>query len=109
MSSNNIIAFPTQGRNAPAQNMDEVYDAVTQARIDHVDILIPFIVDYMIARICDEGFDVTMPECKHAMALVEVALKGAMYRSVGLYHPLADLADTLIQISDPEEDEDDSD
>jgi hypothetical protein len=95
MTANNVVAFPKVKRNTPAQTMDEVWTQVNAARADHVDIVLEWALQYVGQRISDEGFDIYQPKCVQAMFMVENLLKAAMYRSIDLYHPLADLAEDV--------------
>jgi hypothetical protein len=81
--------------------MDEVYQAVNQARVDHVDLIVPDVIEYLIYRFSDEGFDLSEPKCANVLALVESSIRGALYRSVDLYHPLAELAEDLLKEEAP--------
>ena len=91
----NIIAFPMQNRRAPAQSMEEVYESVTQTRIDHIDILLEIILEYISYKVTDEGFDIMSDECEKSYIMLHQALKSLMCQSVGIYHQLQTLADEL--------------
>lgn len=86
--------------------MEEVFDTVQKARLDHINLLVGATLEYVSHRFMEEGFDVARDECDTIMALVEETLKGALAISCGIYHPLADLAEEMFALSEELQDND---
>lgn len=89
--------FPKGYKDFPPQNEDEVTDKIILARIEHINYLVEEeIMPIIFGRVYQDGYNLGNPECDTATILLIAAFKNAMYKSVGMTHPLAEISDNMV-------------
>lgn len=88
----NVIQFPREKWKTPSQTMDEVYESITESRKEHIQILVNLLMEYLTYKVCDEGFDITLDECEPSYIMCCEAIESLLSRSVGIHHPIQDIA-----------------
>lgn len=100
--TNNVIQFPKLKRNTPPLSIEELNKNIEETRKEHVEYVIDETMSFAFQRAYDEGFDLGEDDCFKVTAMLVEAYRAALYKSVGIYHPLHDFADTAFAITDDE-------
>lgn len=98
--TSNVIQFPKLKRNTPPQSIEELNKNIEETRKEHVEYVIDETMTYAFQKAFDEGFDLGEDDCFKMTALLVEAYRAALYKSVGIEHPLQDFADTAFAITD---------
>ena len=105
MEKNNIIQFPGTHKIHPPQNEDELRASVEKVKAQFVTdtaVEIAFEVFRDMERAgCDINSTATSRE---DLILVSESIKSAMYRSLGMKHPLQKFAAQVIEVSNTDTD-----
>ena len=96
----NVIQFPKLKRNTPPQSIEELNKNIEETRKEHVEYVIDETMSFAFQRAFDEGFDLGQDDCFKTTAMLVEAYRAALYRSVGIEHPLQDFAETAFAITD---------
>ena len=96
----NVVAFPKAHKDAPAQSLEEVIERVSENRREHVNHIVDELGSFFVARAYDEGFPIDGDDCFKDVILVVEAMRSAMYKSVGLEHPIQTVVDNVISLGD---------
>lgn len=93
--TDNVIAFPKGKRGSPPQSIEESMASIEAIRTEHIDFLVDECCSFIFGRLLDEGFDLGDDSItKHTALLVE-SMKSALSASVGINHPLQQLAEKM--------------
>jgi hypothetical protein len=90
--SDNIVPFPKGKRNAPPQSLNEILSSVDEIRAEHMPMITENIMEIVMYRLHEEGFDITKKACLIPMAYMNECLKSAMLASIGKDHKLQSAA-----------------
>ena len=105
----NVIQFPKGKYNSPPQNLEEIIETVENSRKEHIEMFLSVIIPYVFQRACDEGFDITQESCAATNTFFLESLNAALCKTVGIYHPIHDVVNDIINGSDePDETEESS-
>lgn len=96
----NVVAFPKAHKDAPAQSLEEVIERVSENRREHINHIVDDLGSFFVARAYEEGFGVDSDDCFKDVILVIEAMRSAMYKSVGLEHPMQHVVDSVISLGD---------
>lgn len=89
--------FPKGYKDFPPQSQDEVTDKIILARIEHINYLVEEeIMPIIFGRVYQDGYNLGKDECQNSTILLVEAFKNAMYKSVGMEHPLSEISDNMI-------------
>lgn len=91
----NIIAFPRGKKDSPPITMEELNAKVSETRREHIEYLLDETLSFVFSRCYDEGFDLGQEECVKSTALIVEALRAGLLNTVGIEHPLHDVADMM--------------
>lgn len=94
----NVVAFPKAHKDAPAQSLEEVIERVSENRREHVNHIVDELGSFFVARAYDEGFPIDGDDCFKDVILVVEAMRSAMYKSVGLEHPIQTVVEHVISL-----------
>ena len=72
--------------------MEDVYKSITDSRKEHITILTEMIMEYIAYKVGDEGFDISLDECNVDYIMACEALGSLMCKSVGVFHPMQEIA-----------------
>ena len=93
--------FPKGYKDFPPQSQDEVTDKIILARIEHINYLVEEeIMPIVLGRVYQDGYHLGKEECQNATILLVEAFKNAMYKSVGMIHPLSEISDNMLFTDD---------
>lgn len=98
--TDNVVHFPGFKKTAPVQTMEELREMVESARIEQIEFLIDEIGTNIFGMAYDMGFDLGTEETMKDSILFVEALKSALYKSVGIFHPFQDLANQVLSDDD---------
>lgn len=96
----NVVAFPKAHKDAPAQSLEEVIERVSENRREHVNHIVDELGSFFVARAYDEGFPIDGDDCLKDVILVVEAMRSAMYKSIGLNHPMQAIVASVISLGD---------
>ena len=99
----NVIAFPKAKKDSPPITMAELEAKVSETRREHIEFLLDETLSFVFSRCYDEGFDLGQEDCIKTTALVVESLRAGLLNTVGIQHPLHDVAEMMFV----EEDNDD--
>ena len=85
---NNVVPFPKGKRNSPPQSLSEILSSVEDIRTEHMSMIAENIMEFVIYRLHEEGFDISKPQCIVPIAYMNEAMKSAMLASIGKDHPI---------------------
>jgi hypothetical protein len=91
--SNNVVFFPKTNRNIPPQTLEQLMVSVEETRKEHAEYILDETLSFLFARCQEEGFDITNETCCKITALFVESYKSALYKSVGIEHPLQEVAE----------------
>ena len=94
----NVVAFPKAHKDAPAQSLEEVIERVSENRREHVNHIVDELGSFFVARAYEEGFTIDGDVCFKDVILVVEAMRSAMYKSVGLEHPIQTVVEHVISL-----------
>ena len=98
--SDNILQFPKQKKSSPPQNEEELKATIEQVRGRFVTETAVEIAFDAFRYIEKAGCDITSNySSRHDLILISEAIKSAMYRSLGMKHPLQDFAVSVVDES----------
>ena len=98
--SDNILQFPKQKKNTPPQTEEELKASIEQVRGRFVTETAVEIAFDAFRYIEKAGCDITSNySSRHDLILIVEAVKSAMYRSLGMKHPLQDFAISVVDES----------
>lgn len=98
MADSNVVFFPKTKKNAPAQSMAELIESVEGVKKEHIEFLIDDTMGMVFTRLYEEGFDLTQEHCTKSTALLIESFRAALFRSVGMEHPLQNMSDSMFSI-----------
>ncbi len=98
--TDNVIQFPRLKRNTPPQSIEELNKNIEETRREHIEYVIDETMSIAFQRAFDEGFDLGQDDCFKTTAMLIEAYRAALYKTVGIYHPLHDFAETAFAITD---------
>jgi hypothetical protein len=101
--TSNVIQFPRLKRNSPPQTLEELNKNIEETRKEHIEYIIDESMSFAFQKAFDEGFDLGQDECFKTTAMLIETYRAALCRTVGIYHPLHDFADTAFTIADEED------
>ena len=64
-------------------------------RKEHIEFIVDDVMTFAFARAIDEGFNLGDENCCKNTALVVESLRAALYKTVGIGHPLHNAADSI--------------
>lgn len=67
--------------------------SVEETRREHAEYLLDETLSFLFGRCQEEGFDLTSDKCAKTTALLVESYKAALYKSVGIEHPLQFVAE----------------
>jgi hypothetical protein len=91
----NVVVFPRSKQGAPANSIDEILENMEVVRKEQVEMLIDETLSYVFSRCYQEGYDLSADDCVKPTAMVVESLRAALYKTVGMSHPLHDTADKI--------------
>ncbi len=102
MSSNteqksNIVEFPREKWKTPSLTMEEVYESITAARKDHIELLVNLAMDNICNMFSAEGYDIAQDSCENNYIFVCEALDAILCKSVNIEHSLHQAADDFCE------------
>ena len=98
--SDNILQFPKQKKNTPPQTEEELKASIEQVRGRFVTETAVEIAFDVFRNIENAGCDINSNNSsRHDLILIVEAVKSAMYRSLGMKHPLQDFAISVVDES----------
>jgi hypothetical protein len=99
---NNVVAFPKAKKGAPPQSMEETLKLVEDSRKAHIENVLDEMVPHFVQCIHDEGFDVTKEHMAMPLAYFVEVIRGVLYSSMRLDHPMSEAAKQFFE-EHPEE------
>ena len=101
----NIIKFPKEKMVAPPQREDEMRASIDKVKGQYVTEAAVEIAFDVFRTMEKNGCDIhTNKLSHHDLILVSESIKSAMYRSLGMKHPLQKFAVSVIEVSDTDTD-----
>lgn len=94
-SVDNIIVFPKIKRGAPANSIDEIMENVETARKEQVEFILDDLLTVVFERAFFEGFKLADDGHTKATALLVESFRAALYKTVGIFHPLHEVAESV--------------
>jgi hypothetical protein len=91
----NVVIFPRSKQAAPANSIDEIIENMEVVRKEQVEMIIDETLSYVFNRSYQEGYDLSSDHCVKPTAMVVESLRAALYKTVGMSHPLHDAAEKL--------------
>lgn len=101
----NIIQFPKQKLNSPAQSMEEVLTKIDLSRREHVDLFLDIMIPFVFQRAYEEGFDVSKESCLYINSLFVESLKATLLKSLDIDHELQEFAEQKMNELDNDEED----
>lgn len=101
MTESNVIRFPRERMDYPPQNEKELEQSLKDVKQRFVtETAVEFAFD-VFRNMEKSGCDIkTDKKSHHDLILISEAIKSAMYRSVGVDHPLQKFAVDVVEISE---------
>lgn len=99
----NVVLFPKQKKDTPPLTIEQLYENVEGTRREHIEFMLDEVLSFVFQRCYEEGFDLGGDHCMKTTALVVESLRAGLYNTVGIQHPLHQVAETLF-VEDIEED-----
>jgi hypothetical protein len=99
----NVVAFPKAHKDAPAQSLEEVIERVSENRKEHINHIVDDLGDFFVSRAYEEGFPIDAEDCLKDVILVIEAMRSAMYKSIGLEHPMQFVVDNVISLGESDD------
>ena len=96
----NVVAFPKAHKDAPPQSLEEVIERVSENRKEHINHIVDDLGSFFVSRAYEEGFPIDSDECFKDVILVIEAMRSAMFKSIGLEHPIQFIVDSVISLGD---------
>ena len=96
----NVIVFPKAKRGAPANSIDEILENVETARKEQVEFLLDEVLSGVFERCFFEGFKLADDSNTKPTAMLIECFRAALYKTVGIFHPLHAVADSMFVESD---------
>jgi hypothetical protein len=96
--TDNVILFPGFRREgAPPQNIEEIYDKVTQTRKDHVAGVMNDMIPEVINMFGAYGVDINDDKYVKDVALVMEGIKALLHRQYNLEHSFHNISDNIFE------------
>ena len=101
MAKSNVIRFPVESQRHPPQSEEELKKSLLDVKQRFVtSTAVEFAFD-VFRNMEQSGCDIkTDKKARHDLILISEAIKSAMYRSVGMAHPLQKFAVDVVEISE---------
>lgn len=96
----NVVAFPKAHKDAPPQSLEEVIERVSENRKEHINHIVDDLGNFFVSRVYEEGFPIDSEECFKDVILVIEAMRSAMFKSIGLDHPMQDMVENVISLGE---------
>jgi len=108
MEESNVIRFPGFKQDCPPQNEEDLKKSLRDVKERFVsEAAVEFAFD-VFRNMEKSGCDINSDKkARHDLVLISEAIKSAMYRSVGVHHPLQKFAVDVIEPAESEIDFDD--
>lgn len=91
----NVVLFPKQKKDTPPLTIEQLYENVEGTRREHIEFLLDEVLSFVFQRCYEEGFDLGQDECLKTTGLVVESFRAGLYNTVGITHPLHQVAETL--------------
>jgi hypothetical protein len=95
MTEDNVVMFPKAKKDSPLHTREEVEAKVLAARKDHVEYVIDETLSFVFSRCYEEGFNLNNDDCFKSTGMLVEAMRAALYKSVGISHPLHMVAEEI--------------
>lgn len=92
---NNVVPFPKGKRNSPPQSLREILSSVEDIQAEHMAMIAESIMELVMYRLHEEGFDISKPQCIVPIAYMNECLKSSMAAAMGKDHPLQHTANSF--------------
>lgn len=103
--TNNVIVFPKMKRDTPPQSLEELHEKRETVKREHAEMVLDDVMSNVFYHLSEEGFDMSDDDCIKTTALLIESMRSAMYKSVDIFHPLHDIADSMFQYESQVEEE----
>jgi|TARA_R110000744_G_scaffold23505_4_gene59545 hypothetical protein len=101
MATSNVIRFPFEGQSHPPQSEEELRKSLLDVKQRFVTASAVEFAFGVFRNMEQSGCDIKTDEkARHDLILISESIKSAMYRSVGMDHPLQKFAADVVEISE---------
>jgi len=101
--TDNVVMFPRAKRDSPLNTREEVEAKVIKARKEHVEYVIDETLSFVFSRCYEEGFNLNTDDCFKTTGMLVESMRAALLKSVGIRHPLHEVAEELFLVDDDDE------
>lgn len=98
----NVVAFPKGKRGSPPQSIDETVRIVEEARKQRIENVLDDMIPHIVNIIHEEGFDVTKEHMAIPLSYLVEVVRGVLFTSMNLDHPIQDAAKDFFKESEKE-------
>jgi hypothetical protein len=94
--SDNVVYPQFQARDSLPQSKEEIADVITSARLEHIEMVYPDVVEDLLIKMHFSGFAVPSDgRTDKDLALVADGIRSLMMKIYNIEHPLQDVADKI--------------
>lgn len=97
---NNVVSFPRGKKDTPPQSLEDTLKMVEENRKQHIENVLDNLIPHFVNVIHDEGFDVTKDHMAIPLSYFVEVVRGVLYTSMNLDHPITENAKEFFKNSE---------
>jgi EAL domain-containing protein (putative c-di-GMP-specific phosphodiesterase class I) len=103
MTTNNVVLFPKQtvvNQEVSPENFMKIMEE--KGKVNFIENVVQEIAENAAQHMSDYGIDINSEQFVHDYSFALVVLRSAIYRSIGMEHPLHEFLDSNVVFSETE-------